>query len=86
MKLKAFEEGCEVENAEGWKSRAFAAQSVASILGAGLAIAGAFGYRVELTAEQVLTIAGGLVSLVGAVSAVVTVVTSKRVGVKRRRS
>lgn len=82
--LCAFEEGEEVENAESWKNRAFAAQSVASVLGAGVAIAGACGYRIDLSADQVATVAGGLVTLVGAVSAVINVVTTKRIGWRRK--
>lgn len=81
--IEALGAGKELKNAEGWKNRAFAVQSVSSILGGAVAVAGVMGYRIELTADQMAAIAGGVVALIGGASALFGVLTSKRIGLKR---
>ena len=83
--LEALEAGKEIDNAEEWKSRAFAAQSVASIVGGAFAVAGICGYHIDATPEQLAAIGGGLVALVGGLSALFSVLTTKRLGIRRSK-
>lgn len=82
--LKALQEGEELENSTLWKNRAIVSQAVASVIGAGVAVAGACGVRVDLDADAIATIAGGVVALVALLSAVAHLATSRRVGVRKK--
>lgn len=82
--LEALEAGKELDNAEGWKNRAFAAQSVASILGGVFAIAAVTGHRFDVSPDQLAAMGGGVVALVSGASALVGVLTSKRIGLRRK--
>lgn len=80
-KLKAlwglFRRGQEVANPAAWKAGQIGVTAMAALLVAALQAAAAFGVAIPADENQVTAIAGGLVALV---NVVLTVVTSKRVG------
>lgn len=80
MILNALKYGNELKNSEAWKNRAAATQSVASILGAGVAVSALFGAQIDLPAETIATISGAVVAVGGAFSALIGLATSRRVG------
>jgi hypothetical protein len=78
--LSAFKLGNEIANAEGVKTGAITVQSVASLLGTAIAVAGVLGYQITISAEDIQTLAGGIFALLSGGSAVVNLITSKRIG------
>lgn len=83
--LQALEIGNEVENAASVKMNALAIQSLSAVIGSGVAIANVMGHSISVTAEQATTIAGGAVAAVGGISALVNIVTTKRIGLKGKK-
>ena len=76
--FRLFRKGNEVANPEGWKNGQVTVNTVAAFLAALLAAANAFGYRLPVSDDAVLSIAGGLFALA---NVIVTIITSKRVGI-----
>lgn len=74
--LALFRQGSEVGNPGAWKNPTIVANVLLAIVGAAVA----FGFKVELTAENANAIAGGVLAAVGLVNGVVHAVTSKRAG------
>jgi uncharacterized membrane protein len=79
-KLKAilalFRQGNEVANPGAWKN----ATIIANLLLAVAGVAAAFGFKVELDADNAAAIAAGAVALVSVVNGIVHAVTSKKAG------
>lgn len=78
--ISAFRQGKELANATAWKNRAIAGNALAAFITTGLAIAGAFGYRIDLDDGAVQAIAGGVATLVCLLNGGVHITTSERVG------
>ncbi len=78
--LSAFKLGNEIANAEEVKAGAISVQSVATLLGTAIALAGVLGYHVTISAEDIQTLAGGIFALFSGCSAIVNLITSKRIG------
>jgi hypothetical protein len=79
--LELFKEGKEVTNAATWKSRTIATNAILALLGTGLGLSKAFGFKLELDNETLQSLAAGAVAVVTAVNAVMHTITSARVGV-----
>lgn len=71
-----FRQGEEVANAAAWKNRT----SVLNLLVALVAVAAAFGFRLDIDADTLTALAGGVVALVGVGNSVIHLVTDRRVG------
>ena len=72
--INLLRKGSAVANPGAWKN----AEILASFLLAAVAAAAAFGLPIELTGDQVMDIATGVIALANAVA---TVITSKKVGI-----
>lgn len=83
--VEALSAGHEVDNPAAWKNGATAVQTVSAILGAGVAVATAMGYRVDLDANSIAIISGGVVAVGGLFAAFINIVTSQKVGLFRGR-
>jgi hypothetical protein len=79
--FELFKEGKEITNATTWKNRTIATNAVLALLGTALALAKAFGFKLELDSETLQGLAAGTVAVVTAVNAVMHTITSARVGV-----
>ena len=75
--LQVFQKGKEVANPGAWKN----AQIVAGLLTAILSVLAAFGYDFGISQSDILLIAGGVV---GVGSAIITVITSQKVGFRQK--
>lgn len=78
--FSAFRQGKELTNAATWKNRTVAASTVAGLLASLVAIAGAFGYRVDVDQDTLQAVGAGVTAFISLASAVMHVVTSSRVG------
>ncbi len=75
-----FRQGGEVANAAAWKNGQIEIAKLSGFVGAVLAVLGAFGLAVPASPEQITAIAGGVLALVAVANGVLTVITSKKVG------
>lgn len=82
--LNAFRKGQSLANPEIWKNRAIVADVLAGLLTSLIAIAAAFGYRLDLEADAVKALAAGVASAVYIASAILHVTTSDKVGLPPR--
>lgn len=78
--IDVFRKGKALANAAAWKNRAAATDLVAGLLASALAVGAAFGYRVDLDADTVQALAGGLAAVGYLVSAGLHIATSDKVG------
>jgi hypothetical protein len=78
--FELFKKGKELTNAAIWKNRQIAGNAVVGVLTAGLVIAGGFGFNVAVDQQTIMAAGGGIAALVSIINAVITVVTSKKVG------
>jgi hypothetical protein len=74
--LALFRQGNEVANPGAWKNATVVSNLVLAVAG----LAAAFGFKVELSADNATAIAAGAIAAVGLVNSVVHVVSSKRAG------
>ena len=81
--ITAFQKGKALADAHVWKNRTTAANLLTAFLGAGVSIAVAFGYRVDIDQDTLAAIAGGIAALGSVLNAVSTTVTSEKVGVSK---
>ena len=79
--FELFKEGKEVADPATWKNRTIATNVVLALFGTALGLATAVGYPISLDNDAIQNLAAGIVASVGAVNAVMHVITSKRVGV-----
>ena len=75
-----FRKGKSLANAAAWKNRAVASDLVAGLLASGLAVSAAFGYRLDLDADTLQALAGGVAAVGYLLSAGVHIATSEKVG------
>lgn len=80
----AFQAGKELSNATTWKKAQVVVAKLSVLLGAVVAILGAFGYVVPLTPEQIGVLAGAVGIIVGLFNGTATVVSTPRVGLSPR--
>lgn len=78
--LQAFRLGKQVADPATWKKRALAINALSGLLAALAAVAKGFGYDLRLDQATLEAAAGGLVALLAIYNAVVTVVSSTKVG------
>lgn len=78
--LSAFRQGKELANASTWTNRAAATTALTGFVASAIAIAGAFGYKLDIDPQLVQDAASGVVALVCLVSAVMHIVTNKSAG------
>jgi hypothetical protein len=72
--------GEEVANPAKWKRRQITAGVLVAFLSALVALADAFGFRIETSEVQLEAVALGILSIYGLLDAVLTAATSKRAG------
>ena len=72
-----FRRGNEVANPEAWKTGQVSINAVAGLLVAVVSVSDAFGFRIPITDDQLVAVAGGVFA---AVNVVLTVITSARIG------
>lgn len=78
--FSVFRAGKELANAETWKKRQVLVNALVALLTAGVAIAAAFGYPLNLDSQDVQTIAAAIAALVGVFNGAATVATTTRIG------
>lgn len=82
--FSAFQAGKELSNATTWKKTQVAVAKLSILLGSLVSILAAFGYTIQLTTEQIVTIAGAIVAVAGLFNGTATVVSTTRVGLSPR--
>lgn len=78
--LDALRAGAEVANPAVWKVRQNAINAILATMGALVALASAYGVQVAISQDDMLTIAGGIFAALGVGNAVITTVTTKKIG------
>ena len=78
--LRLFQQGQEVANAATWKNATVATNVVVGVLGTAVSLASSAGYSLPVTDSALQIIGSGIVAVVGAVNAVIHVITSAKVG------
>lgn len=78
--LDAFSAGKELASAATWKNAQLLVAKLTLLISAGLAISSAFGYTLDLTSDEVVTIASAIGIVGGLFNVSATVVSTKRVG------
>jgi len=75
-----FQKGQEIANAETWKNATVATNVLVGVLGTLVSIASSAGYALPVDGGTLQTLGSGIVAAVGAVNAVMHVITSAKVG------
>ena len=78
--LRALQAGEQLSNPEVWKVRQNAVNAVASILGFVAVVLPMIGVQIELSAEDIITIAGGIATIGGLWNGYFTVATTNKIG------
>ncbi len=79
-----FQQGKQLTNSKLWKDRQNATNVLTGVLGAAFVVAGGFGYVVPVDQNTIAAAAGGIAALVGVFNAVLTTITSAKVGVQSK--
>lgn len=79
-----FKQGRELSNAAAWKNRQIAGNALTGLLTACMIIANGFGYHIQLDGDLLSTLGAGIAALYTAGNIVLTVITSKKVGLKAK--
>lgn len=80
---EVFQEGKMVANPEAWKKGQITASLLAGFFASIIAIADLFGYQLAgVSQEQLLTVAGGIITAFGIFHPVATVVSTDKIGTK----
>jgi hypothetical protein len=80
--FETFKEGKELADSATWKNRTVATNCCVAFMATLIGLAKTFGYDIALDDQTVQGLAVGAVAVVGAVNAIMHVVTSSRVGVQ----
>lgn len=80
--FRALQAGKELANAKTWKQVQLWTSHLTVLLGAAVSIAGAMGYPIPLTGEQITTLVSAIAVLVGLFNSFTTVATTERMGVQ----
>ena len=78
--FRAFTAGHELANAVTWKNRQVLVAQLTILGSAVLGILAVFGYRIDLTGEDIALLASGIGVLVGMFNGTATVVSTSRIG------
>lgn len=79
-----FQQGKQLTNSKLWKDRQNASNVLTAVFGAAVVVAGGFGYVVPVDQNTLAAAAGGIAALVGIVNAVLTTITSSKVGLPNK--
>lgn len=82
--IKALQAGQELKNSANWKNFQMMTSALAAVGGFGLTIAHYCGLDLEVNNDQILSIAGGVATILGLCNAGITAATSKKVGLPSR--
>lgn len=83
--LNVFRKGKVVANPTAWKTGQITGSVLAGALGAVIAFAKTFGYNLPISDDQLLTIGGSIVAIVGVfLNPTATIVSSDKVGLSAR--
>lgn len=83
--LDVWRKGKSVANPALWKNLGATASALAGVVSSALAVAAAFGYRVDLDDHTVEALAGGVAALLFMFNGGVHIVTSDKVGLPPKR-
>jgi hypothetical protein len=75
-----FQQGQEIANAATWKNATVATNVLVGVLGTVVSIASSAGYALPVDGNTLQVLGSGIVAAVGAVNAVMHVITSAKVG------
>lgn len=78
--FELFQRGKELTNAAVWKNRQIAGNAVAGLLSAGIVIGGGFDININIDQQTINAAGAGIAAIVGIANAVLTAITSKKVG------
>lgn len=78
--FELFKRGKELANPAVWKNRQIAGNAVIGLLSAGLVIGGGFGMDVAVDQQTINAAGAGIAAIVGIINAILTAITSKKVG------
>jgi hypothetical protein len=81
--IKALQAGQVIENPASWKNVQKTTSALVVLLSAGVAVLKAFGVDLHVTDEQLVGIATVIGAVLGAVNAIITVVTTDKIGVMK---
>lgn len=80
--FRALQAGKELANAKTWKQVQLWTANLTILLGAAVSIAGAMGYQIPLTGEQITTVVSAIAVVVGLFNSYTTVATTERIGMQ----
>jgi len=80
--FRAMQAGEALANAKTWKHAQLWTSNLTILLGAAVSIAGAMGYPIPLTGEQITTLVSAIAVVVGVFNSYTTVATTERMGVQ----
>ena len=75
-----FHQGKQLANSATWKNRTIATNTLVTVLGAAAIVAKGFGYDLHLDDQTIQALGAGAVAVYGLYNAVITVITSAKVG------
>lgn len=78
--FELFKRGKELTNAAVWKNRQIAGNAIIGLLSAGLVIGGGFGVDINVDQQTINAAGAGIAAIVGIVNAIITAISSKKVG------
>jgi hypothetical protein len=77
-----FQQGKELTDSKVWKDRQIVGNTLVGVLGAIAVIAKGFGYDFHIDEQTIQAAAMGIAALYGIGNSILTVITSKKVGLK----
>jgi len=78
--LSLFQKGQEIANADTWKNATVATNTIVGVLGTVVALASSAGHPLPVDENTLQILGSGIVAAVGAVNAVMHVITSAKIG------
>jgi hypothetical protein len=72
--------GEELQDSASWKNRQTTTNSLIAIVGLCVTLAGYAGYKIDVSNDDLMAIAGGIAIVLGLCNSALTTATSKRVG------
>lgn len=79
----ALQKGKEVANPETWKNRQNTINIVVALLGVSLFIIRFAGVDINVTDDEIMIIASGIATILGAVNSIITTASSTKIGLNR---
>jgi len=78
----ALQKGKEITNPAAWKNRQNTINILTALLGVALFILRFSGVDIKVTDEELLVIATGIATVLGAINSILTTATSTKIGIK----